>query len=251
MITDGLRAQLKWLITITAFAAGLQVFSAITGETGEFLSKTFSRIVLNYQAIVSYFWGKVSVLTGIDLTEFKNELTFSTIVMVPYAVRYKAVRLDSLVNENDKLLGFLNLTSLFFISNAFPTAKTQSWYYVISLIPLLTAFFVISTYFGQTADDDRNFLRKVTSVLCGALILLCLVYIYTQFDNISKNGRPWLTISILILSSSAYMVGLLFRAGNYYPFLVCCIFYIVIYSVNYFLHSIAPSIDAFLTSIGA
>ena len=248
---QNLKYQIGWVASVASVVAALQILSGFAGEAGDFLSRTFSRIVLHFDAIFEYIWSTISKYSGIDFSPYSNQLTFSAIILFPYLFRWKNIKAGFVLDDQYPALALLNLASVSVISSAIPYFRPENWFFAATMAPFSFYFIFLSMYSIYRDGDYRLISRYLVLILGSIGILLSMYLIYIDFDEISKLENPTIAFITTSAASTSYVIGILLRLEGYYPFLYACIMYLVLFSIDYFLREFAPRVDAFLTSIGA
>lgn len=247
-----LKHQARWISVVAGSAAGLQFFS-VAGPAGTFLSSSIHRIVLNYSAFLAYIWGRVADFFSVELLIYKERLTFAAIILVPYLLRWRRVRPSGLVYDGNKVLSGLNficfLVVSFHIYKDDQSFTGERWLVWLSISPLAASFLVIGAWFLKKDPDYRTSFKIAMIVISLGILGIAAGVVAIEYEKIGRIFQPVIFLSVLVLSSSAYAIGLVFKVDGYYPFLFVVIVYAVFFSINSLL-IFFPLVDEFLTSIG-
>jgi hypothetical protein len=240
-----MKFQISWLGVACTIPAGLPVISSFAGPIGDFISGTISRIILGYRSIVDAIYERMSIFTGIDFFSFRNEITYSLFMIIPYLFYHKKVVLDGFISDKYKLLSFLNFISIIFIIQAFPINHNNIWFNAMATF-FISSFMAWKSYRSLRLDPEYRRILKLSF-----LIIFSTVAISSQIYLLYSYGFPSpFLIILMIFCGIAYSLGILTRIDGYYPFLFVMIFYVITRFLDYIFVHIAPSVDTYLTAIG-
>ena len=247
-----IRRQVTWLGSVAAMAGGLQIFSQLPGEFNNFVSDTFIRIVLNFKIVTNSIWEFLGNYIGVEIDGFEGALTFSCLVVAPYIFRYRDIRMGNLFDEENRLLTSLNFLSFVFVSNVFSSEYNEfnDWYIALSAVPLL--FFMVGIIINGYIKEYYyfNVIRILVSISIVSSLIFCIIILIFNMDEITLTDNYIVLLIVTLLSNSAYSFGLFFKIEGYYPLLFACVFFAMYYLMDLVLRA-SPSIDSYLTSIGA
>ncbi len=249
-----IKKQGLWIIMATSAAAGLQLFSII-GPTGELLYDLFKRIIINYQTLFSYIWKQIGNALNVNLSIYKDQLTLSSLILAPYAIRMKHVRFDSILNDDNKLLSYLNLICIIFISTSISRElssphRMETWSFAVSMLPFSLIFMYMS-WNSKNHEIEYPIIRDIIFIISLLISSISISIIIYHYGNILSIFQPKTTLLCHILYSTSYMIAMLFKINGRYPFLYIVLFYFTIYILNYFSMEIYPAANSWLISIGA
>ncbi|WP_139832361.1 hypothetical protein [Mesorhizobium australicum] len=244
------KLQIRKIFAIAGAASGLHIFSSIFGDAGDFLSSTFSRIVLNYDIFVEATISRIGRLIGIDVSGYEPQIAFATIILTPYLIRWRQFQFGGYLDDHQKILGTLNFLAFTLIATTFNQWNFDPW------AGWLMGSVVSLAFIGASADAilrDGDHLRTTRSIififflLCFGLSMLGLL---DSVDHVFSVSPSITGVLVTIFVSLVYVIGVSSRIDGYYPFMTGMIFFSVLYLINLLLKDVFPAIDRYLGSIG-
>ncbi|WP_156815968.1 hypothetical protein [Ahrensia kielensis] len=235
----------RYYFPFTALA-GLTLFTSVEEKFASWVS----RVVLGYEAVITFLWGGLSDIVGVDFTPFKNELSLSLLLLGPYIVRVRKVTFGSFIDGKNRLLHFINFIALSIIVGAFPPHTSGSFSLALGVFCLGTLFLVTAIYGLAIEPIYRRKVRLAFALMMPFLIGWSIYSLISNNQELLAFESPYVALFAIFISQVSYIFGIMCKVEDYFPFLFCLIAYAVIWSINYFSLNLVPVVDGALLSIG-